>query len=294
MGTTWSVKARPVAADAAGVQLAISNELEWVESMISHWRPDTAVSRFNALRDTNAMAVPWPVLTLARWAQEVGRETGGALDVTVGPMVNRWGFGPPPRPATPPDDAEVDALRARVGWHLLELGEGVLRKREPRVELDYSCVAEGWAIDHLARVLRRRGLTNVLIEVGGEMRALGRWPIAIEHPTRAWVLQDEAIATSGTYRQHRVAGGREVSHLIDPRTGRPVAHRTVSVSVRHAEAMRADLWATALNVLGVEAGRPVAERLRLAAQFVVDEGGNGERLRVVETSAWGVAAGSGN
>jgi len=284
MGTTWSVKTFDEVADPPAVQKAISNELEWAESMISHWRPNTDLSQFNQSRETNALPVPWPVLALCRRAAEVSRQTGGALDVTVGAMVKLWGFGPAPRRTNAPSEIEIESLRSSVGWEKLELLDGMLRKQDPRTEVDLSCLGEGWAIDHITGILQRRGFTNLLIEVGGEFRAVGRWPIAIEHPMRTWVLSNEAIGTSGTYRQNYKAGEREVSHLIDARTGRPVSHATVSVSVRHSEAVQADVWATALNVLGMDEGLPLADRLGLAAQFVIRE--KDGVLNVRETAAW--------
>jgi thiamine biosynthesis lipoprotein ApbE/Na+-translocating ferredoxin:NAD+ oxidoreductase RnfG subunit len=289
MGTTWSVKTFDEVADPSAVQKTISNELEWAESMTSHWRNNTDLSRFNQSRETNGMPVPWPVITLVRRATEISRETGGALDVTVGAMVKLWGFGPAPRRTEPPTTAEIESLRASVGWQKLDVSDGMLRKQDPRTEVDLSCLAEGWAIDHLTGILLRRGYTNLLVEVGGEMRAIGSWTIAIEHPARSCILSNEAIATSGTYRQNYQVGSQEVSHLIDARTGRPVTHRTVSVSVRHAECMRADVWATALNVLGVDEAMPIAERLKIAAQFVVKE--PNDKLTIRETSEWRSRAG---
>jgi thiamine biosynthesis lipoprotein ApbE/Na+-translocating ferredoxin:NAD+ oxidoreductase RnfG subunit len=289
MGTTWSVKTFEEVADPAAVQKTISNELEWAESMISHWRNNTDISRFNQSRETNGMPVPWPVTSLIRRAAEISGETGGALDVTVGAMVKLWGFGPAPRRTEPPAAAEIESLLGSVGWQKIEVSDGMLRKRDPRTEVDLSCLAEGWAIDHVTGILQRRGYTNLLVEVGGEMRAMGRWTIAIEHPVRTCILSNEAIATSGTYRQNYQVGSQEISHLIDARTGRPVSHRTVSVSVRHAECMRADVWATALNVLGVDEGMPIAERLKLAAQFVVKEPDG--KLTIRETSEWHSRAG---
>lgn len=289
MGMAWSVKTFDEVADPPAIARTISNELAWVESMISHWRPETDLSAFNRAQDTNALPVPWPVITLARQAAEIGRATSGALDITVGPLVRLWGFGPTPRrnPSAPPAEDELKTARTAVGWDKLEISDGLLRKLDPRVEVDLSSLAEGWAIDHLTRILQRRGYTNLLVSLGGEIRAAGRWPVAIEHPTRTCVLVDEAIGTAGTYRERRPLGPVPVSHLIDPRTGRPVTHRTVSVSVRHPDAVRADAWATALNVLGVDEGRPLAERLGLAAQFVVEDADNsGGSLTVHSTPAW--------
>jgi thiamine biosynthesis lipoprotein len=150
--------------------------------------------------------------------------------------------------------------------------------------LDLSGIAKGWAINKVVDRMEFQSYTDFLVEAGGELRAVGRWEIAIEHPTRTTTLLDESIATSGSYRQNYDKGGKRCTHLIDPRTGRPVTHRTVSVSVRHKDCARADAWATALNVLGVKEGMPVAKRLDLAAQFVVERS-EGD-LEVIGSPAW--------
>jgi NosR/NirI family transcriptional regulator, nitrous oxide reductase regulator len=284
MGTTWSVKLRDEVADTNAIQKAIAREFEWAESMTSHWRTNTGISEFNRALTTNAVPVPWPVLTLVRWGNEVSEASGGAYDVTVGPFVRLWGFGPGPARAESPRAEEITATAPAVGWQKLDLLDGMLRKRHPGMQLDLSSIAKGWAIDRVAEVLARRGFTNFLVEAGGELRASDQWRVAVENPPRPCVLVNEAIATSGTYRQKFSSGGREFSHLIDPRTGRTVTHQTVSVSVRHRDCARADAWATALNVLGVEAGLPLAERLAIAAQFVVQSGDG--KLHLHESKAW--------
>ena len=284
MGTTWSVKIQDEVADPAVIEKAIVDEFEWAESLTSHWRTNTDLSVFNRAATTNAMAVPWPVLTLSRWAAEISRATDSAYDITVGPLVKLWGFGPAPRRAEPPTDAEIASVLPTIGWQKLEVLDGMLRKQNPGMELDFSSIAIGWAIDQVAQQLERRGYRNFLVEAGGELRAHGRWTIAIEHPARTCTLTNESIGTSGTYRRNFQSGGREYSHLIDPRTGRPITHRTVSVSVRAADCAHADAWAAALNVLGVESGLPLAERLNLAAQFVIEQ--TDGKLQVRQTAAW--------
>jgi thiamine biosynthesis lipoprotein ApbE/Na+-translocating ferredoxin:NAD+ oxidoreductase RnfG subunit len=284
MGTTWSVKIRDEVADPAIINKAIVDEFEWAENMTSHWRTNTDLSEFNRTATTNAMPVPWPVLTLSRWAAEISRQTGGAYDITVGPLVNLWGFGPAPRRTEPPTDAEINAALPAIGWQKLEILDGMLRKQHPALEIDLSSIAVGWAIDQVAQNLERRGYTNFLVEAGGELRAHGRWTIAIEHPTRTCTLTNESIGTSGTYRRNFKSGNREYSHLIDPHTGRPITHHTVTVSVRADDCARADAWGAALNVLGVETGLPLAERLNLAAQFVTEKPDG--KLEVKESTAW--------
>jgi thiamine biosynthesis lipoprotein ApbE len=284
MGTTWSVKIRDEIADPGALEKGIADAFEWAESMTSHWRTNTDLSEFNRTATTNAMPVPWPVLTLSRWSAEISRATDGAFDVTVGPLVNLWGFGPRPRRAEPPTDQEIAAALPAVGWTNLEILDGMLRKQHPALEVDLSSIAVGWAIDQVAQNLERRGYTNFLVEAGGELRARDRWTIAIEHPTRSCTLTNESIGTSGTYRRNFQSGGRQYSHLIDPHTGRPITHNTVTVSVRHADCAHADAWGAALNVMGVEAGLPLAERLELAAQFVVEQSDG--KLDVRQSTAW--------
>jgi thiamine biosynthesis lipoprotein len=284
MGTTWSVKIRDEIADPVVLEKTIAGEFEWAESLTSHWRTNTDLSEFNRAATTNAMPVPWPVLTLARWSAEISRATDGVFDVTVGPLVRLWGFGPGPSRSEPPSDSEIAAVLPAVGWQKLEILDGMLRKRHPALELDFSSIAVGWAIDQVAQNLERRGYTNFLVEAGGELRARDRWIIAIEHPTRSCALTNESIGTSGTYRRNFKSGDRQYSHLIDPRTGRPITHNTVTVSVRHTDCAHADAWAAALNVLGVETGLPLAERLNLAAQFVVEQSDG--KLEVRQSTGW--------
>lgn len=171
-----------------------------------------------------------------------------------------------------------------VGWQKLEILDGMVRKQHPALGLDFSSIGVGWAIDQVAQTLERRGYTNFLVEAGGELRARDRWTIAIEHPARSCTLTNESIGTSGTYRRNFKSGGQQYSHLIDPHTGRPITHHTVTVSVRHADCAHADAWGAALNVMGVERGLPLAERLQLAAQFVVEQ--NDGKLEVLQSTAW--------
>ena len=284
MGTTWAVKVRGSGLDPLRLSQVISNQFERCEQMTSHWRTNTAVARFNAARTTNVLALPSEVLALVRQSAGISRASGGAFDITVGPLARLWGFGPAPRRSEPPTEAELASVLRHVGWQKIEVAGAGLRKADADAELDLSAIVPGWAIDQVASLLEDQGCTEFLIESGGELRARGAWPIAIEHPTRTITLQNESLGTSGTYRQKWKSGGKQFSHLIDPRQGRPVSHRTVSVSVRHREAAAADAWAAALNVLGVQAGLPLAEQLGLAAQFV-EESPEGA-LTVKATARW--------
>ena len=216
----------------------------------------------------------------------IGAASGGAYDVTVGPLVRLWGFGPDGAVETAPSTEAVAQLRREIGQDALDFDTdmGTLLKRAPR-ELDFSSIAKGYAVDLAARALEELGLSDFLLEVGGEMRLSGysprgdRWRVAIEQPDatlRAVALAipvtNASVATSGDYRNYFEVDGVRYSHSIDPRTGYPVRHDLVSVTVVHESAMVADGWATALVILGMPAALEVAEKQALAVYFIQRDG----------------------
>jgi thiamine biosynthesis lipoprotein len=252
---------------------------------MSTWDPSSELSRLNALDRADE---PFPVsahtMEVLAAAAEIGEISGGAFDVTVGPLMQAWGFGTDSYQLRRPAPEELEALRERVGQAaLLTLDEdaGTVSKGHPDVEVDVSAIAKGHGVDRVAEALEALGYRNYLVEIGGELRAAGRkldgtpWRVAIEKPesdSRAIhqivILEDRALATSGDYRNFYLEGGERFSHTMDPRTGAPVHHRLASVSVLHPSAMYADAWATALNVLGAEAGYALAIRQGLPAYFI--------------------------
>jgi len=219
----------------------------------------------------------------------VSEASGGAFDMTVGPLVEAWGFGHTKPTAIPTPDT-IESLKKRTGWEkvLLDPGAQAVRKVVPQIECDLSAIAKGYAVDRVSEALSRLGQDNHMVEVGGEVRVRGLnaerkpWRIGIETPDRAGgvvsrilPLRDIALATSGDYRNFREIDGKRYSHTIDPQTGRPVEHRTASVTVLAGSAMRADVFATAILVLGETAGLELAERQGLAVLMLVrrDDGG---------------------
>ncbi len=289
MGTTWQATLINAAVEAPRLQHEIAAQIETIESQMSHWRGDSLVSRFNRSRSTEPMAITADLAKVIDEALRVSQDTGGAFDITAAPLINLWGFGPPGRRTAIPGDAELAAAAADVGSHLLSLaqtdGGWTLAKQRPGVQLDLSALAKGYAIDVVARRLDQFACDGYLIELGGELRAHGvnsqglAWRVGLEAPDpetlgksrRAIALQDAAIATSGDYRlffHDAKRAGTTYSHILDPRAGRPVAHRLTSVSVIARDAMRADAWATALMALGPEAGPRCAAQHKLAATFV--------------------------
>lgn len=288
MGTSWHVTIVPDkdSPDAATLQKGIEGVLAEVNESMSTYRSDSEISRFNQLEIDQWFPISSEFYYVLSTAMAIGWQSDGAYDVTVGPLVDLWGFGPPgPVAAAPADDTVTDLLE-RVGQDHLRLdGAGPqLLKRSP-VELDFSSIAKGYAVDRVAQWLDARGLDRYLVEVGGELRLAGMsgrgdpWHIAIEQPDsstrtveKGIRLSDVGLATSGDYRNFFVIDGQRFSHSIDPRRGYPVAHDLVSVTVIHPSAMIADAWATALVVLGYEHAMAVAQEQGLAVYFIRRQG----------------------
>jgi thiamine biosynthesis lipoprotein len=218
-------------------------------------------------------------------AQTLSELSGGAFDVTVGPLVNLWGFGPVDAPDAIPSASDIAAARNRVGYQHLELRRPAQLRKQRELYIDLSAIAKGYAVDRMAQYLLARGCESFLVEIGGEVRVHGRksggaaWRIGVESPDpdalggvlrviRTEQLEGIAMATSGDYRNFLELGGQRFSHTIDPRTGVPVAHRLASVTVLHGSTLWADGFATLLNVMGPTEGFELAEREHLAALFV--------------------------
>lgn len=289
LGTTYMVKV--VGAGGVGrhvIQGAIMFELDLVDAKMSTYREDSELSRFNRFTGSEPFPMSEETLEVFRRAMAISEETEGAFDITVGPLVNAWGFGPESASPDGPDDATLAALRERVGYRNLIIEEGAVRKSRPDIHCDLSAIAKGYAAERIARALDRLQVSRYLVEVGGEIVARGHnaqgrpWRVGIERPMAGQrnvlhivELRQQAMATSGDYRNYYERDGLFLSHLIDPRTGRPIAHGLASVTVIHDSCTDADAYATALIVLGPEEGYAVAGRLGLAALFILrDEQGD--------------------
>jgi len=286
MGTTYhvTVTALPDHVSHETVQAEIDAVLAQVDEHLSTWRQDSEISRFNAAGDTGWTPISNDFSTVLGEAQRVSRESNGAFDVTVAPLVELWGFGEHAA-VDPPDPAPqlLQAARDSVGFALLELRDSpaAVRKLKPGVRVDVAGIAPGYAVDRIAERFEHLHIGDALVEIGGEVRAWGHnpdgepWRVAIEAPVagerRPYALaelDDMSISTSGDYRDFRISHGRRLSHTIDPRTGAPVEHGLASVTVLHPSAMAADAYATALMVLGPEAGMHFAREHHLAALFL--------------------------
>jgi thiamine biosynthesis lipoprotein len=291
MGTSWSVKiagAELSPDDEKRLDNLVSTRLARIDKLMSTWDPSSELGRFNAHPAREMFRVSRETREVLDLAQEVYELSGGAFDVTVGPLVRAWGFGAGAAEGapSPPTPAELQEARARVGFQMLAFDAlGRLYKQFPGVELDLSALAKGYAVDFVAEGLEKLGYTDFLFELGGELRGRGThrdgspWRVAVEEPRdegraiHAIVrLENASLATSGDYRSFYERDGQRFSHTIDPRNGRPLEHGLASVSVVHPEAARADALATALNVLGPEEGLALARDEGIAAYFITRVG----------------------
>ena len=291
MGTYYRVTVADAVNDAAVGRLTriIEETLVEIDNQMSTYIGDSELSRFNLSSDTGWRDASPALVEVLLEARRVSELSAGAFDVTVGPLVNLWGFGPDPDPGEAPTANAVWRAASGIGYHRLEVRASPpgVRKRIPQLYVDLSAIAKGYAVDRLAARLAAAGAGNTLVDIGGEVYASGLnpsgepWRIGIEKPeegARGAIefipLSNAAVATSGNYRNYVELDGRRYPHEIDPYTGRPVTHRTALVSVIASRAMEADALATALLVLGSEAGLALARRHGVAAYFV-DHGDDG-------------------
>lgn len=296
MGTSYSVKIAqvPESRGAAQLRQEIEDVLEDVNAHMSTYRPDSELSCFNRARDVDWLPASESLVEVVDEALAISEMTDGAYDVTVGPLVNLWGFGPDFEVLDSPSEQELTEVRRHVGYKLLHTRQmpPEIRKDDPRVYVDLSSLAKGYGVDRVAEHLESAGVGSYLVEIGGELRGRGRhprgtpWRIGIETPTPGERsvfsiigLEDLSVATSGDYRNYREVDGRRLSHIIDPYSGRPIEHAAVSVTVLDPSAMRADALATALLVLGPELGYRLAEAREIAAMFIVKKGAGFDDLK---------------
>jgi FAD:protein FMN transferase len=285
MGTTWTVRLGniPAGVSVPALRAEIEALLERVNAQMSTYREDADISRFNRAAAGEVLTMPEDFTRVLSAALALAEATGGAYDPTVGPLVNLWGFGPDHSLDRIPPEDELAAARRQVGWQRIVFnpGSGALTQTGGLM-LDFSSIAKGYAVDLIAERLLQHGIDNHLVDIGGDLRTRGQrpdgrpWRIAIERPLAGSrevhsVLSpgNLAMATSGSYRNFFRDQGRDFSHSIDPRSGYPVQHALVSVTVLHESCMQADALATALSVLGPVEGLAFAQEHGLAVMMLV-------------------------
>ncbi|MBI5683781.1 MAG: FAD:protein FMN transferase [Verrucomicrobia bacterium] len=286
MGTVYSVKflqpSAPIPVEQA--RREVSALLDRLEQTMSTYREDSEICRFGAYRGGDWFAVSADTARVVAESLRVSELTGGAFDVTVDPLVRLWGFGPRRETGEPPPEPAIADARRRVGWGKLQarLDPPALRKSSPEISVDLSAIAKGYAADAIAAHLEKLGATNYLVAISGDLRTRGHgqqgrpWRVGVDKPLddgraiqRIVELKNAAISTSGDYRNFFTDAGRRYSHVIDPRTGRPVTHNLASVTIVQETSARADALATGLVVLGPEAGYAFAVKRSWACLFIL-------------------------
>jgi len=274
MGTSWSVRfVAPAGTDPSSIRAAIVARLARLVAEMSHWAPNSLLSRFNRSPSGTWTTLAPDFAHVMTRCLALAEITGGAFDPAIGLLVDAWGFGPVPV-ACPPSTAEIEKARATSGWSRLSFAPTGAHLRQPGgTALDLSGIAKGHAVDAVADLLHDVGIPNALVEIGGELVGRGikpdgdPWWVDLESPPRLTLpplriaLHGQAVATSGNYRRG--------AHTLDPRTGRPIDTGVVSASVIHETALDADAWATALTVLGPD-GLDLAHNHRIAGRLVTE------------------------
>lgn len=287
MGTTYNVKfSSAEQVNPQELQSVLDQELILINKLMSTYDPESELSKFNRHPHEELYPLSDATLLVIKEALKIGIMSDGYLDITVGPLVNLWGFGPQARPEKIPSELDIAEAKKRVGLDLLRIEANGAVKRAENMFVDLSTVAKGYGVDQLAEILESKGIYDYLVEIGGEMRVAGvkpngeEWIIAIEKPislvrAKQQVISvgNNAVATAGDYRNYFEENDIRYSHLIDPVTGFPIQHKLVSVTVVHPSSLVADGLATAIIVMGKEAGLKMALRENLNVLLITRENG---------------------
>ena len=292
MGTTYSIKvagknSKSFNYDDLTIQNKIDSLLVDINLKMSTYIDSSEISKFNSLQDTTWFSISPDLAIVFKEALKVGLETDGSFDITVGPLVNLWGFGPPASKEDLPSDSDIKKALSETGYQNLRLSVDppAIKKLLPDIYCDLSAIAKGYGVDKVANLLEYLGFSNYLVEIGGEVRTSGtnqdgeKWRVGILSPEmnggiyKVLHLSEQSMATSGDYFNFFEVNHVKYSHTIDPRTGKPVTHNLASVTVLHSSCMVADAYATALSVLGPERGFQFATKMNLSALFIVRDNG---------------------
>ncbi|GAA0233033.1 FAD:protein FMN transferase [Marinomonas primoryensis] len=283
MGTTYTVKFYTTenVKKTSDLKVGVDAALVRVNKLMSTYDPNSELSVFNKLPENQFSNISEDMAYVIDKALLISEMSGGEYDITIGPLVNLWGFGPGNREDKVPSELLIDEAKSRVGYHYLKL-DGRRLTKEKNIYVDLSSIAKGYGVDMVAQVLQSKGVRSYLIEVGGEILSKGvkadgeSWKVAIESPAggheiveRILSVTDVAVATSGDYRNYFEKNGVRYSHTISPKTGRPITHRLVSVTVVDKTTTMADGLATAITVLGPEKGFEFAQKNGIAAYLLI-------------------------
>ncbi|MEM9370789.1 MAG: FAD:protein FMN transferase [Pseudomonadota bacterium] len=292
MGTTYNIVAvdRTGSSNLEEVSDAVQETLTRVNAGMSNWDPNSEISRFNAVKHTEPVPVSAELADVMQASIDIHARSGGLFDVTLGPLIELWGFGVRRSEDPIPTDREIAEALDRVGqskFVALTRIPDTLRKSRPDTSIYLAAIAKGHGVDEIALTLRALGFEDFMVEIGGDLFATGLstddkpWRIGIERPDAQDRVVEEIIelsgyglATSGDYRNYFEENGIRYPHILDARTGRPITHKTASATVIADTAMLADGWATAMLALGSERGMQIAEEQGLAVFFITRVGGS--------------------
>jgi thiamine biosynthesis lipoprotein len=290
MGTFYTVKI--IKTDLLQLEInsdSLQHRIDSVLTQINHWmstyQKDSEISGFNNFRNSEWYPVSPELAYVVNYSQKISVLSDGAFDITVGPLVNLWGFGPEDRNTLIPTPDEIDIRKKLIGFQKLhvKLTPPSLKKEVAEIYCDLSAIAKGYGVDKIAEYLDSREVHNYMVDIGGEIRTSGRntgnnfWKIGVTTPDEEFGIQkvipleNKAVATSGDYRNYFEKDGQRYSHTIDPRSGSPITHTLASVTVIHDSCMVADGLATAINVMGPEKGFNFAINKELPVLLIVRE-----------------------
>lgn len=287
-GTTYHISFwSPQAVDTASVQKAVEEEFKRLDEQLSNYRKDSVIEQLNATVSSEPLALSEEIIGLIETARVVSVASDGCYDLTIKPLFDLWGFKGDK--LTPPDAATLQATLKQVGFEQIKIvDKNHIQKLNPQLRIDLSSIAQGYSVSRLVAVLEKMGIENYLVEIGGELQTRGKkpeslsWRVALEKPLSSERTMQKivtinrveplAIMTSGSYRHYFDVGGKRYSHILDAKTGSPVDHNTVSVTVLHDNPTQADAWSTALMCLGKTKGIEVANKAGIAALFIEQQG----------------------
>lgn len=287
-GTTYHISywtESPV--DTKDIKTSVENEFTVIDKLLSNYRPDSVIETFNSVETTDSQEVGSEIVSLVKIAQVVHQASHGCYDLTIKPLFDLWGFRGDK--LNIPTDSTIFTTLKQIGMEKLEIVDDThLRKKQADLKVDLSSIAQGYSVERISNVLAQKGISNYLVEIGGELKTNGYkpgqqpWRIAVERP-----LPDErtmhkvvtmpkdspvAVMTSGTYRHYFDDHGQRYSHILDARNGKPVTHNLVSATVLIADPAVADAWSTALLCLGQKDGMAVANTAKIPALFIELQG----------------------
>jgi thiamine biosynthesis lipoprotein len=287
-GTTYHISFwSPEKVDVANIQQIVEAEFNRLDMQLSNYRKDSVIEQLNATVSSEPLAVSEEIIALIEQARVVSVASGGCYDLTIKPLFDLWGFNGDK--LTPPSPETLQTALQQVGFKQIKIVDAThIQKLNPNLKIDLSSIAQGYSVSRMVGLLEQQGITNYLVEIGGELQTRGHkpdaspWRVALEKPLSSertmqkivTIKQIEplAVMTSGTYRHYFDVDGKRYSHILDAKTGIPVNHNTVSVTVLHDNVTQADAWSTALLCLGRTAGIEAANQAGIAALFIEQQG----------------------